>query len=220
VLVVPGMTTSLWRNREIRSWARHGRTMGTVARTLFAETDALVLDLIPHTFFGGDPMSDKPSYFGLLNELSLAETDGYAIGNEWLAVTDNDGVRAMLESINERERHHGQMFAEHIKELGFSLEPRDDPNPPERVKRMEIASSKTMTDLEKFEALGVVAALATEGDADKDFLTKLFVDTSIDVETGELLGRYICEERESGREFRACYEKLCAEAGQVPFAAK
>ncbi len=40
----------------------------------------------------------------------------------------------------------------------------------------------------------------------------MFEDTSIDIQTGELLGRYIAEERDSGRLLRACYEQLRAAA--------
>ena len=36
-------------------------------------------------------------------------------------------------------------------------------------------------------------------------------DSSIDIQTGALLGRYIAEERDSGRLFQACYAQLCAE---------
>ena len=45
-----------------------------------------------------------------------------------------------------------------------------------------------------------------------DIFDGFFKDHSIDIRTGELLGRYIAEERDSGRLLRACYEQLKAQA--------
>ena len=36
----------------------------------------------------------------------------------------------------------------------------------------------------------------------------MFNDTTIDITTGQLLGRYIAEERDSGRQLRQCYNLL------------
>ena len=38
----------------------------------------------------------------------------------------------------------------------------------------------------------------------------MFDDKSIDIQTGALLGRYIAEERDSGRLLTSCYRQLCA----------
>jgi hypothetical protein len=44
----------------------------------------------------------------------------------------------------------------------------------------------------------------------------MFEDTTIDIQTGALLGRYIAEERDSGRRLRACHQALKrADAGSV-----
>jgi len=43
----------------------------------------------------------------------------------------------------------------------------------------------------------------------KDPFTSFFNDTSIDPQTGELLGRYIAEERDSGRRLKAEYDRVC-----------
>ena len=51
---------------------------------------------------------------------------------------------------------------------------------------------------------------ADEGDR----LVGLLRDPSIDIRTGELLGRFIAEERDTGRLFRSCYDSLCARAGE------
>jgi hypothetical protein len=43
----------------------------------------------------------------------------------------------------------------------------------------------------------------------KDPFVSFFNDTTIDPQTGELLGRYIAEERDSGRRLRAEYDRVC-----------
>jgi hypothetical protein len=48
------------------------------------------------------------------------------------------------------------------------------------------------------------------------FLDDIFKDRSIDIRTGELLGRYIAEEHDTGRLLRCCYEQLKARTGAPP----
>lgn len=157
-------------------------------------------------------MSEKPTYLGLLNTLSLAETAAHEYLNAWIAVTEHGGVRATLQTVTAREGEHGLAFAKRINELGYTVKPKDDPG---QAERMKIAASTTMSDLEKMEAFGL--GRGGENNADKpDFFAKIFFDHTIDIRTGELLGRYICEERDSGRLLRSCYEQLCAEAGTSP----
>ena len=43
---------------------------------------------------------------------------------------------------------------------------------------------------------------------DPDVFDNFFKDHSIDIRTGELLGRYIAEERDSGRMLRECHSLL------------
>lgn len=157
-------------------------------------------------------MSDKPSYLGLLNALSLGESAAHEYLNAWLAATRHDGVRATLQCVTAREGEHGLAFAKRINELGYTVKAKDDPG---QAERMDIAASTTMTDLEKMEAFGLGRGGANDAD-NPDFFAKIFFDHTIDIQTGELLGRYISEERDSGRRLRACYETLLAEAGRSP----
>ena len=61
------------------------------------------------------------------------------------------------------------------------------------------------SDLEKMEAL----KLHRLDSGDKpDIFDGFFKDHSIDIATGELLGRYIAEERDTARLLRSCYEQL------------
>jgi hypothetical protein len=161
-------------------------------------------------------MSDKPSYLGLLNSLSLAETAAGEYLSCWIAATPHDGVRSVLQTVAARETEHGAAFAKRITELGYTLKTKEDD--PGQGERMKIAASNSMTDLEKFEALGYKRN-PRKNDADNpDVFAKFFFNHDIDIQTGELLGRYICEERDSGRLLNACYAQLVAEceAGMSP----
>ena len=48
------------------------------------------------------------------------------------------------------------------------------------------------------------------GEDAPDPFAGFFNDTTIDPETGALLGRYIAEERDSGRRLKAQYDRVCA----------
>jgi rubrerythrin len=144
-------------------------------------------------------MADKPSYLGLLNAVSCAETRAHAYLTAWAEVTPDPDVRAVLLTVAAREGEHGMAFAKRINELGFELQPTDDPN---FESRMELARSRDKTDLEKLEAVGLLDFCPAEGEP--DVFDNFFRDHSIDIRTGELLGRYIAEERDSLRLVSGC----------------
>jgi rubrerythrin len=148
-------------------------------------------------------MSDKPSYLGLLNAISLAETRAYKYLSAWIETTNDPDVQCVLRKVAAREGEHGMAFAKRIDELGFQLRDKDDPD--DFTKRMAIASSDR-SDLKKFEKLGF-------GRVESDVLTvfdNVFADHTIDIRTGELLGRYIAEEFDTARLLRSCHEALKA----------
>jgi hypothetical protein len=150
-------------------------------------------------------MTDKPSYLGLLNSIANAEAQAECYLDAWAACCPRDDVRQVIATVALREGEHGKAFAKRICELGFALQQRSDGKLEER---MSIASSTTLTDREKFEKLD----LGREADPSRpDVFARMFEDQTIDIQTGALLGRYIAEERDSGRMLRACYQALCAE---------
>jgi len=157
-------------------------------------------------------MSDKPTYLGLLNALSLAESAAHEYLECWIATTPRDDVRGILQTVSAREGEHGLAFAKRINELGYTLKRKDDPDAKAAAaKSMAIAQRTDLSDLEKFERFGL-GKLDTSDDDEPDVFARFFEDKTIDIQTGALLGRYICEERDSGRLLRACYEQLKAEA--------
>ena len=154
-------------------------------------------------------MSDKPSYLGLLNGVSLAESAAHEYLMAWAAVTPHDGVKQTLLTVAAREGEHGMTFAKRINELGYQLRP--GPEDPNRAKRLSIASSTEMSDYDKMHALGVDRTADAAGKDGPDVFDRFFNDHTIDIQTGEMLGRYIAEERDSGRRLRACYLAVKAE---------
>lgn len=151
-------------------------------------------------------MPDKPSYLGLLNAISLAEGEAECYLNEWACVTPYDDVRQVLTTVALREGEHSKAFAKRMCELGFAVQPRER----DTESKLAIARSRDLTDREKFEKLQVGQEDQVNG---PDIFSRMFEDKSIDIETGRLLGRYVCEERDSGRMLRACYLELCRREG-------
>lgn len=159
-------------------------------------------------------MSETPSYVGLLKFISVAESNAECYLDAFAKTTQHPGVRKVISTVALREGEHGKAFAKRLCELGYPLEPQDNPATAEK---MAIATSSTLSDKEKFEKLNLCIENPTvtgpAGDAITvdEFFSNVFKDTEIDIQTGGLLGRYIAEERDSGRMLRGCYAELCAD---------
>ncbi|HTO51919.1 MAG TPA: hypothetical protein VMR50_00920 [Myxococcota bacterium] len=147
----------------------------------------------------------KPSYLGLLNAIALGEGRAHQYLSCWASKTPDQDVKKVIATVAIREGEHSHAFTKRLCELGFTVQDRPDP---QFEKNMAIANADC-SDLEKFEALG----FGGEGRNPRDPFKGIFDDESIDVATGELLGRYIAEERDSGRMLRACYAVLRERAG-------
>ena len=145
-------------------------------------------------------MAEKPSFLGLLNAIANGEGRAHKYLRAWANETADPEVQQVLETVAIREGEHALAFEKRISELGFSLQDRPDPT---FEKKLDLVTS-AKSDLEKFRGLGYGERSAEATDP----FGRLFDDTSIDPQTGALLGRYIAEERDSGRILRACYEKL------------
>jgi len=155
-------------------------------------------------------MPEKPSYLGLLNGIAAAESQAHAYLTAWIGVTPSPDVRAVLTKVAAREGEHGMSFAKRVNELGFELQVADDPK---QVERVALAASD-LPDVEKMRKLGLDPA----GTSILDFFDTVYKDHSIDIRTGELLGRYIAEEHDTARILRDCYEQLAAaeKDGAIP----
>jgi rubrerythrin len=150
-------------------------------------------------------MTDKPSYMDLLNRITLGEGNAECYLNAWVATTPRADVRQVISTIALREGEHAKAFAKRMCELGYEVEPCDDP---ELTDKMAIASSTTLSDMEKFQRLNLDRLCDP---STPDVFGGMFADTTIDIQTGALLGRYIAEERDTGRRLSACLDMLVAE---------
>ena len=95
-------------------------------------------------------------------------------------------------------------FSKRINELGYEVRRKD--NSDLAAARWSWSTSDR-SDLKKMEKLKL--NLLDTGDK-PDIFDGFFKDHSIDIRTGELLGRYIAEERDTARLLRSCYEQLVA----------
>jgi hypothetical protein len=149
----------------------------------------------------GAHMSDKPSYLGLLNAIAVNEAHAHRYLSAWIDATEDPDVKAVLQTVCWREGEHGMSFAKRVNELGFELRERDDLGLEERL----AVAGSDLSDLEKIEHFGLHRLDELLGAFDD-----IFKDHTIDIRTGELLGRYVAEEFDSSRLLRCCYDQLKA----------
>jgi hypothetical protein len=143
-------------------------------------------------------MSDKPSYLGALNAIVNGERRGFEFLNAWSQMSPDPDISLMLKTVALREAEHAATFEKRMCELGYTLKEKTDTN---FDKTMTLACSD-VPDLTKFEKLGYDK---TPDERDEDQLLQLLANKSIDPQTGALLGRFIAEERDSGRILRQAY---------------
>jgi len=151
-------------------------------------------------------MANKPTYLGLLNAIAVAEAGGADLFTSWAENTTDPKVRAVLQTVALREAEHSVSFAKRIDQLGFSVQDRPDPKLADRI---ATATSKQLTDREKFDKLGF-------GEPRADRFASFFEDATIDIETGTLLGRFVSEERDTARRLDACYATLSKKPSAKP----
>src|SRR5262245_52683519 len=151
----------------------------------------------------------KPSCLGLLNAIALGEGRAHQYLSCWAAKITDPDVKNVIATVAIREGEHSHAFTKRLCELGYTVQDRPDPG---FQKNMEIANADC-TDLEKFEALGFGRG---SEERERDIFKGILDDQTIDPQTGALLGRYVAEERDSGRMLRACYNVLRERAGRGP----
>ena len=145
--------------------------------------------------------TSAPRYLGLLNAIAVAETDAARFLLGWANVSPNPEVAEALRFVAMREGEHGKAFAKRMLELGYEVR---WPDSRSSDSRFAMACS-TMSDHEKFKAFGL-----GKKPGGPDVFDRMFENKDLDPVTGGLLGRYIAEERDSGRILRAA--RTCAKA--------
>ena len=146
-------------------------------------------------------MSDKPSFIGLLNAIAVGESRGYELFKAWSGATENAELKSVLDMVAIREHEHAAAFTKRLCELGFGIREK----PSESFSQQLKLAGSDLSDKKKFKQILQISNNSRDG---SDPFGKIFEDTSIDPQTGSLLGRYIAEERDSGRCLQAAYEAL------------
>ncbi len=145
-------------------------------------------------------MTEQPRYLGLLRSIANAESDAHLYLSAWRDTTADSEVKALLTTVAAREGEHGMAFAKRVIELGFDFERRESPRLPEDL----AVARSDRSDREKAEHFRLDRV-----DDVLSFFDDVFKDHTIDIRTGELLGRYIAEEHDTARLAGGCYANLC-----------
>ena len=151
-------------------------------------------------------MSTKPSYLGLLNAIAVGEGRGHALFAAWSRATPNQDLREVLDVVAIRECEHAAAFTKRVCELGFSVRESASEDFEEKLALAESDAG----DRKKFKKILGYGKKSEQ----RDELSGLFSDTTIDPVTGALLGRFIAEERDSGRRLKAAFNALKSEGGE------
>jgi hypothetical protein len=146
--------------------------------------------------------TEKPSYLGLLNAISLAESGAGVYLEAWANATQDEDLAGVLRCVAAREASHGDVFCRRIAELGFGLLPKPDPEAAARVAKY---GNPKVSDLEK------IGPEREEADPFADIERQL-ADGVFDPLTAKLMTWYIAEERDSGQALREAYGRVRARA--------
>jgi len=146
----------------------------------------------------------KPHYLGLLNAISLAESNAGRYLRAWADVTPDAELKGALSFVAARETTHGEVFRQRIERLGFSLIEKDDPALAERCR---VLGDPALSDAEKIRRRrSETSDAATDG-----FFASVderVADESVDLLTRDTLRWYVHEERDSRALLRAAYERI------------
>ncbi len=148
-------------------------------------------------------MSKKPSYIGLLNAIANGERDGYELFSAWSNSTSDKLLQPTLNMIAVREMEHSWAFEKRLSELGFSLRRTVNKS---LKKQARLLKSKA-SDEDKFASFGI-GLTSDKPQNEVDSLLQILADKSIDPQTGELMGRFISEERDTGRQLAKAFRAL------------
>lgn len=150
-------------------------------------------------------MAKKPSYIGLLNAVANGERGGYELFKAWSDATSDQTLKPTLDMVAVREMEHSWAFEKRLSELGFGLKPTTDKKLKKQVRFLKSSAS----DEEKFASFGVGQEKDSRAEDDgTDGLLEILADKTIDPRTGELMGRFISEERDTGRQLIKAFNAM------------
>ena len=146
----------------------------------------------------------KPHYLGLLNAISLAESNAGRYLRAWAEATPDTDFKRALSFVAARESTHGEVFRQRIERLGFTLIEKDDPALAERCRML---GDPALSDAEKVRRR---RSETTDAATDGFFasIDEQAADDSVDPLTRDTLRWYVHEERDSRALLRAAYDRI------------
>ena len=148
--------------------------------------------------------TQKPSYLGLLNAISLAESAAGVLSG---GVGQGDAQRGSglhLRLVAARERSHGEVFCRRIGELGYSLRRKPDPRGAEQLAKLANPTSATWRRFRR---------RSEEESRPVREIRRRMAEGDFDPMTVNLMNWYIAEEKDSGRRLREAYDCVRETAG-------
>jgi hypothetical protein len=147
--------------------------------------------------------AEKPKYLGLLNAISLAESEAGVYLEAWANATTDEDLACTLRLVAAREASHGEVFCRRLAELGYDLRQKVDPKSAARLARY---ANPKVSDLEK------IRPDREETDPFVE-IRQAMAEGVYDPMTCNLLQWYITEEEDSGRRLREAYACVREKAG-------
>ncbi|MFI5269646.1 MAG: hypothetical protein ACHQ7M_19900, partial [Chloroflexota bacterium] len=148
----------------------------------------------------------KPAYLGLLNAISLAESEAGVYLEAWANATTDEELAGCLRFVAARETSHGELFCRRLDELGYSLRQKPDPKSAGRLARY---ANPKISDCEK-----VGPEREESGDAFAD-IKKAIADGVYADMTCNMLQWYIKVEYDRGRRLNAVNPKVREKAAMT-----
>jgi ferritin len=149
----------------------------------------------------------KPPYLGLLNAISLGESEAGVYLEAWANATNDEELASTLRFVAARETSHGELFCRRLAELGYDLRQKTDPKAAGRLARY---ANPKISDCEK-----VGPEREDTGAEPFGEIRKAIADGVYDEMTCNMLQWYINEEIDSGRRLNAVYAKVREKAGMT-----
>jgi hypothetical protein len=154
--------------------------------------------------------TEKPSYLGLLNAISLGESAAGVALEAWAKATPNEDLACVLRLVAARETSHGEVFRRRLCELGYSLREKADPRAAEQLARL---ADPNISDRDKIPR--------RREDAADPFaeIRRRMAEGDFDPMTVNLMNWYIAEEKDSERRLRDAYDAV-REGGRLKAGAR
>ncbi len=153
----------------------------------------------------------EPTYLPLLNSIAVNECKGQKLLDAWASTTKDQSLAQALRFVAIREGEHAMAFTKRMCELGHAVNEDTAYQVFKDFDGLVACVKSSISDAQKIAQLQGGNRTEEREDPFRGF----FNDTTIDPQTGELLGRYIAEERDSGRRLKAEYDRVCGMASSA-----